>query len=145
MSAKPWPTWPLPVLALAQSYFGTVLVTPLREAGAPWSLEQPGLPTAVSVAGLAMLGLAARNCVRLWRVRSREASRGLVAASVMTAVLSAAWAAGPLMIGVGRWWSVVPGTLTAFLILVLVREVRRRAHTGADEATIRRSAATPLQ
>jgi hypothetical protein len=126
VSAKPVPTWPLPVLALAQLFVGTVLVSPLRETSAPWSLGYAVLSAVVGLAGLAILGLAVRNCVRLWRLRPSEASWALVAAMLLTALHGALWAAGPTTIGIWRWWSLVPGTFAAFLVIVLVREVRRR-------------------
>ena len=126
MTSKPLPAWPLPVLALAQVYYGTVLVSPLQEPGAPWSAGYAVLSAVGGLFGLALLGLAVRNCLRLWRVQPWEASWALVAATVLVALFSAVWATGPMSIGIWHWSSLVPGAFAMYLLVVLVREVRRR-------------------
>lgn len=77
------------------------------------------------LAGLVVLAFAVRNCIRLWQVQPWEASWALVAATVLVAFFGALWATGPLSIGRWRWESLIPGTLAVYLIVVLVREVRR--------------------
>ena len=116
----------MPVLALAQIYYGSVLVSPLRELGAPWSTGYAVLSAVGGLFGLAILGLAERNCLRLWRVQAWEASWVLVAVTVLVALFSAAWATGPMSIGAWHWSSLVPGTFAAYLLVVLGREVRRQ-------------------
>jgi hypothetical protein len=112
------------VLALVQVYFGTVSISPLREPGAPWSLGFAVWSAAFGLMGVAILALAARNCRRLWRVPPREVSWALVAVTLLVALLSALWATGPLSIGLWRWWSLIPGAFAAFLLVVVVRDVR---------------------
>lgn len=125
MTAKPLPTWPLPVMALVQVHFGTVLVSPLRESGAPWSAGYASLSALASLAGLVVLAFAVRNCIRLWQVQPWEASWALVAATVLVTLFSALVATGPTTIGLWHWESLIPGTLAVYLIVVLVREMSR--------------------
>ena len=126
VKTKPEPTWPLPVLAFAQVWVGTVLIAPLREPDASWHHGYAALSTIASLAGLAILALAARNCMRLWRVPPEEASWALVAAAGMVGLFSALWATGPLTIGVWHWDSLVPATFAVYLGVVVVREVKKR-------------------
>lgn len=125
MTAKPLPTWPLPVMALVQVHFGTVLVSPLRESGAPWGAGYASLSALASLTGLVVLAFAVRNCIRLWQVQPWEASWALVAATVLVTLFSALVATGPMTIGVWHWESLIPGTLAVYLIVVLVREMSR--------------------
>lgn len=111
MTAKPQPLWPLPILALVQVWFGTALLSPLKEPGASWNGGYAVLAALGNVAGLAMLALAGRNCLRLWRVPPSQASWALVISSALVASLSALVAMGPVTSGVWRWWALVPGAL----------------------------------
>jgi hypothetical protein len=113
------------MVALAQVYFGTVLVSPFREPGAPWDVGYAVLSAVASIGGLTILALAVRNCLRLWRVPPHEASWALVTLAVPVTLFSGLWATGPMTLGVWHWYSLVPGTFAAYLIVVLVREVRR--------------------
>jgi hypothetical protein len=81
MNAKPQPVWPLPILALVQVCFGTTLFLPLKEPGASWNGGYVVLSTVWSFAGLAILTLAVRNCLRLWRAPPLEASWALAAST----------------------------------------------------------------
>lgn len=132
MTAKPLPTWPLPLMALAQVYVGTALVSTLRESGAPWNDTYAVLSALAGLGGLLILALAVRNCLRLWRVHPCEASWVLVAVTVPVTLFSALWAAGPMTIGVWPWSSLVPGTFAVYLTVVLAREVRRRLTRSND-------------
>jgi hypothetical protein len=123
--AKPLPTWPLPVMALVQMHFGTVLVSPLRESGAPWSVSYAVLSALASLAGLVVYAFAVRNCLRLWHVPPWKASWALVAATILVALFSALVATGPMSIGLWRWESLIPGALAVYLIVILVREMSR--------------------
>lgn len=134
MTGKPLPTWPLPVMALAQIYVGTAFVLPLRKPGAPWSVGYASLSAVFGLVGLAILALAVRNCVRLWHVQTWEASWTLVAVTVPVTLFSALWATGPMTIGVWHWSSLVPGTFAGYLIVVLAREVRRLLARSKDPA-----------
>jgi hypothetical protein len=122
---KPQPAWPLPVMALVQVHFGTALVSPLRESGAPWSVGYAVLSGIASLGGLVVLAFAVRNCIRLWQVQPWEASWTLVAATVLVTLFSALVATGPVSIGLWRWESLIPGTLAVYLIVVLARETSR--------------------
>lgn len=84
------------------------------------------MSTVASLVGLAVLALAARNCMRVWRVPPGEASWALVAATGLVSLFSALWATGPLTIGVWHWESLVPGAFAVYLVVVVVREVNRR-------------------
>lgn len=127
MSPERPPAWPLPVMALFQVYVAMVLISPLREPGARWDAGYAALAAIAGVGGLAILSLAVRNCGRLWRVPAQEASWSLVAAAGLTALYSAMWATGPLTLGVWHWSSLVPAALAAYLLVVVAREIRRRA------------------
>ena len=110
---------------------------PLREPGASWDAGYAALSTIASVACLAILALAARNCMRLWRVPPGEASWALVAAAGLVGLFSALWATGPLTIGVWHWESLVPATFAVYLVVVLVREVKRRlARSKATDQSV---------
>lgn len=133
MTAKPQPLWPLPILALVQVWFGTALLSPLKEPGASWNAGYAVLAALGNVAGLAMLALAGRNCLRLWRVPPSQASWALVISSALVASLSALVAMGPVTSGVWRWWALVPGALATYLIVLLGRAIRRmRVRTDAS-------------
>lgn len=132
MTAKPLPTWPLPVMALVQLHFGTVLVSPLREPGAPWSVGYAVLSGIASLAGPVVLAFALRNCIRLWQVQPWEASWALVTATVLVTLFGALWATGPMTIGLWRRESLIPGALAGYLIVVLVREVSRLLARSLD-------------
>lgn len=137
MTAKPQPLWPLPILALVQVWFGTGLLSPLKEPGASWNGGYAVLAGLGSAAGLAMLALAGRNCLRLWRVPPSQASWALVISSALVASLSALVATGPVTSGVWRWWALVPGALATYLIVLLGREIRRmRVRTNASSVFV---------
>jgi len=130
-------------MAFAQVWVATVLVARPREPGASWDAGYAALSVIASLAGLAILTLAARNCIRLWRVPAREASWTLVAATTLVGLLSALAATGPMTIGVWHWESLAPATLAMYLLVVLVREVNRRLARSApgqseDSESLRR-------
>lgn len=126
MKTKAQPTWPLPVLAFGRVWVGTVLIAPLRRSGASWDAGYAALSTIATLAGLAILLVAARNCMRLWRVPPEEASWALVAAAGLVGLVSALAATGPLTIGVWHWESLVPATFAVYLVALLVREGNKR-------------------
>lgn len=137
MTPRTIPTWPLPVLAFAQVWVGTVLVAPLREPGAPWDAGYVALSAIAGLAGLAILALAARNCIRLWKVSPGEASWALIAATGLVSLFSALWATGPMTIGAWHWESLAPAILAVYLVVFLVREVNRRlAPTKAPRQSV---------
>jgi hypothetical protein len=113
-------------LALVQVWFGTALFSPLTESGASWNGGYALLSAIWSLAGLAILALAVRNCVRLWRVPPAEASWALVASAVVVAGFSALIASGPMSSGVWRWWALIPGALATYLFIILGRELHRK-------------------
>ncbi len=132
MTPRSSPSWSLPVTAFAQVWVAAVLVSPPREPGTPWAFGYAALSGIVSLAGLAVLAFAVRNCGRLWRVPPGQASWALVAASALVASVSLLVATGPVSIGVWDWESLMPGALGAYLIVVVVREVSRLLARGND-------------
>ena len=129
---KSSPVWSLPILALVQVWFGTALFSPLREPGATWDGGYALLSAIGSLGGLAILALAVRNCLRLWRVPSAVASWALMASAAVVAGFSALVAIGPMSSGVWRWWALVPGALATYLFVILGRELHRKRSQRGD-------------
>lgn len=113
-------------MALVQMEFGSVLITGVREPGGSWDLEYALWSSPFALVGLLILVFAYRNCSRLWRLPAREAPWGLVVAIAVAASFSMMVATGPLTVGEWKWASLIEALFGTFLVVVLVREVRRK-------------------
>ena len=125
-------TFDLAVLIFVQAFFGSAVIMPLKEEGAPWSVIYAVLAGAGCLGGLVLIGFALRNCVRLWRTpRGSAATRTLVALAAF-ALICGLSSSGPFSVGVWRWDATLFAALAFFFVAIFGRELTSRTGRSVE-------------
>lgn len=125
-------TFDLAVLIFVQAFFGSAVIMPLKEEGAPWSVTYAVLVGAGCLGGLVLVGFALRNCGRLWRTPRGSASTRSLFALGLFAPIFGLLGSGPFSSGVWRWDATLFVLLALFFAVLLGRELTSRTGRSVE-------------